>query len=73
MMNLALLPRVHHEDEYAALAVYRRAISGPDPDLAAEAMIEVGHLHAGHRDLPAARACTSRRSTRAARSGPRRR
>jgi tetratricopeptide (TPR) repeat protein len=44
------------EDEDAAVAVYQQAISSDDPDLAAEAMVELAQLNADRRDAAGARA-----------------
>ena len=56
MIDLAkVLCNVINEED-AALAVYQQAINSGDADIAAEAMIELAHVHAAHGDAAAARA-----------------
>jgi len=56
MIDLAMVLHARLEDDDAALAVYRRAIGSGDPDLAAEAMVELAQMYLSQGNRPAARA-----------------
>jgi tetratricopeptide (TPR) repeat protein len=56
LIGLATVLRNVVEDEDAALALCQQAISSGDPDLAAEAMVELAQLNVARRDAAGARA-----------------
>jgi hypothetical protein len=56
LIDLAKHRRAVLADEDGALLLYRQAAESPDPDVGAEALVELGHMHAGQRDAPAGHA-----------------
>jgi tetratricopeptide (TPR) repeat protein len=56
MISLAKLLHAHLHDEQASLDMFAQALNCADPDIAAEAMVQLAWLRAGHRDDAGARA-----------------
>lgn len=56
LIDLAKLRHAVFNDPSAALLGYQQAAGSADPDVAAEALLELGHLHASRRDAQAAQA-----------------
>jgi hypothetical protein len=54
-IDLAKLHEAVLRDRQTALELYQQAAQSPDPDVAAEALVELGRTHAIHQELPAAR------------------
>jgi tetratricopeptide (TPR) repeat protein len=56
LLDLAKLRDAALGDVAASLRTWREAAGSADPDVAAEALVEIGRLHAGQWDAPAAQA-----------------
>jgi tetratricopeptide (TPR) repeat protein len=60
LIDLAKLRQAVLGDRDSGLRTYQRAAESPDPDVAAEALVEIGHLHARYRETPDAQAAYRR-------------